>query len=86
MYARPLVSDGDFFEEMEKSTKAVIQLFQSIPVNKYHHRYAADKWAILEVLQHLIDVERIFSYRALCFRLIGHDWNLIRITREQSST
>ena len=29
--------------------------------------YAPDKWTLRELLQHLIDAERIFGYRALCF-------------------
>lgn len=63
----PLVGEEDFFTEMEKSTIAVIELFSSIPVGKYTYRYAPSKWTILETLQHLIDVERIFAYRILCF-------------------
>jgi uncharacterized damage-inducible protein DinB len=31
------------------------------------HRYAEGKWSIKEVLGHLIDADRIFLYRALCF-------------------
>ncbi len=30
-------------------------------------RYAEDKWSIKEVLQHIIDAERVFTYRAMCF-------------------
>ena len=30
-------------------------------------KYAEDKWTIREVLQHIIDAERVFSYRAMCF-------------------
>ena len=29
--------------------------------------YAADKWSIKDILQHLIDAERVFTYRAMCF-------------------
>jgi len=28
-------------------------------------RYEAEKWSVKEIVQHLIDVERIFAYRAL---------------------
>lgn len=31
------------------------------------HRYAEGKWSIKEVIQHLIDCERVFAYRALRF-------------------
>jgi hypothetical protein len=30
-------------------------------------RYASDKWSIKEVIGHMIDTERIFAHRALCF-------------------
>lgn len=29
------------------------------------HSYAAEKWTVAQVLQHMIDTERIFQYRAL---------------------
>jgi uncharacterized damage-inducible protein DinB len=28
--------------------------------------YASDKWTIAQLLQHMIDTERVFSYRAMC--------------------
>lgn len=33
--------------------------------NKWDYSYAENKWTVKEMVQHLIDCERIFSYRAL---------------------
>lgn len=38
-----------------------------IPVSKESYAYAEGKWTIKDALQHIIDTERIFAYRALCF-------------------
>jgi hypothetical protein len=38
-----------------------------IPSEKLHYRYAEDKWTIADVILHMIDAERVFSYRALRF-------------------
>ena len=32
-----------------------------------NYAYKAGKWTIKELIQHIIDTERIFCYRALCF-------------------
>lgn len=43
-----------------------IELFlKSIPHDKLEYRYADGKWTIKEIVQHLIDTERVFTYRAL---------------------
>jgi len=39
----------------------------SVPEARGDHRYAPGKWSIKEVLQHMIDCERVFAYRALRF-------------------
>ena len=46
------------------NTKALIQSF---PLEKLGVRWAQGEWNIKEILIHIIDTERIFSYRALRF-------------------
>jgi hypothetical protein len=41
--------------------------FESISEELSERKYAEGKWTIKEVLQHIIDAERVFAYRALCF-------------------
>jgi uncharacterized damage-inducible protein DinB len=47
--------------------KLINDFFASISEEKSMHAYAEGKWTIKEVLQHMIDTERIFNYRAVCF-------------------
>jgi hypothetical protein len=49
----------------EDDKKMVIDFFSSIPKDKLEYRYESTKWSIKEVLQHIIDTERIFIYRFL---------------------
>jgi len=53
----------------------VITFFNSIPEEKTHQGYETGKWSIKEVLQHLIDSERVFMYR--CFRIARRDDTLL---------
>ena len=39
---------------------------KGLPDEKWSYRYAEGKWSIKEMVQHIIDTERIFAYRALC--------------------
>ncbi len=45
----------------------IIPFLKQIPTEKWDYRYAEGKWSIKELIQHLIDAERIFCYRALTF-------------------
>ena len=59
--------DWSLVEELEVSVHAFIRFVQDIPMDKYDYRYAEGKWTIKDIIQHLIDTERIFAYRALRF-------------------
>jgi uncharacterized damage-inducible protein DinB len=56
---------GDLFEELEISIHEFIRFVQEVPLGKHDFRYAEGKWTLKDIIQHLIDAERIFAYRAL---------------------
>ena len=60
-----LVSEGAYLELLGQSSKETVRFFETIPSEKLDYKYASDKWTIKEVLMHMIDTERVFSYRAL---------------------
>ncbi len=61
------LEDVNLMEELEISVHRLIRFVQEIPMDKFDYQYEEGKWTIKDILQHLIDVERVFSYRALRF-------------------
>ncbi|MBS1622199.1 MAG: DinB family protein [Bacteroidetes bacterium] len=61
------VIENDLMDAFRNENNSFIRFFETIPDSKIDYRYAEGKWTIREVLQHIIDSERIFCYRALCF-------------------
>lgn len=59
------LEDVELIEELEISLHDFIRFVQNIPMDKFDYRYVEGKWTIKEIIQHLIDSERVFSYRAL---------------------
>jgi len=62
-----LVESKDIIVSLEKSFEETLSFYISIPEDKWLYSYAEGKWTINEVVQHLLDTERVFAYRALCF-------------------
>ena len=60
-----MANDVNMIEELEICLHNFIKFVQNIPMDKFDYRYAEGKWTIKEIIQHIIDTERIFSYRAL---------------------
>ena len=65
-YINSVSRDTDLKNGLEVDKKMVIDFFSSIPEEKLEYRYQPEKWTIKEILQHIIDTERIFMYRLLC--------------------
>jgi hypothetical protein len=61
------VPEGDVVELLRSGGEELLDTIRRIPEERGGHRYGPDKWTIREVIGHLIDAERIFTYRALRF-------------------
>jgi len=61
------VDDVDVMEALDTSLKELAR----VPIEQWKFIgdgvYAPGKWTIKDILQHVIDTERVFSYRALSF-------------------
>ena len=59
------VPDGDVVALMRASGRELLDTVATIPEDRGGFRYGEGKWSIREVLGHIIDAERIFTYRAM---------------------
>ncbi|NNF04809.1 MAG: DinB family protein [Rhodothermales bacterium] len=57
----------DPIAELERQAKRVVAGFNRMTREELTYRYAPGKWSPLQILGHINDSERIFSYRALRF-------------------
>jgi hypothetical protein len=58
--------DAELFETLEQSLEDSTNFLHNLE-RPLDYSYAAGKWTIGEVIQHNIDTERVFQYRALRF-------------------
>ncbi|MEO1254872.1 MAG: DinB family protein [Bacteroidota bacterium] len=58
---------GELVPLLLKTGDDFISFGRGLNENQGNYRYAEEKWSVKEVMQHVIDSERIFAYRALRF-------------------
>ncbi len=64
-YVELVKPDQELLESLKDGKDKSLSFYAEIPEDKWRFAYQSGKWTILEVLQHVIDTERIFCYRAL---------------------
>lgn len=66
LYIKPIEQMGlSFLEALEESQNKFDNTLKNLPKEKQNYAYANGKWTVKEVIQHIIDTERVFCYRAL---------------------
>lgn len=60
------VPEEDLLTAFQNQAQIIMPFLSKIDEKKSAFAYAEGKWTLKELLQHIIDTERIFNYRALC--------------------
>lgn len=59
------ISDPDFLKQLVDLRASTIKFLSNLTEEQWNHRYAPGKWSVKELMIHILDTERVFSYRAL---------------------
>jgi hypothetical protein len=62
-----LVDQGDVIDNLERQMTTTLATLKGTSESAANTRHPPYTWSIKEVVGHLIDSERVFAYRALCF-------------------
>jgi uncharacterized damage-inducible protein DinB len=59
-------AEADIHAALEQQRGQLQSLLGAVGEERSRHRYAEGKWSLREVVGHMVDVERVFGYRAMC--------------------
>jgi len=62
-----ILGDVNLLDILNDSLENLMNTLKDLPEEKLQYRYEEGKWTIKELIQHIIDAERVLSYRALRF-------------------
>jgi hypothetical protein len=60
-----LVPEEDYLDLLTENSIDTVRFLNNLPKEKRDYRYAEQKWTTKQVVMHIIDTERVFSYRGL---------------------
>lgn len=66
------VQENSLVKALENEKSQMLTFLQNVPEDKLHYVYAKGKWTPKQIVLHVSDTERIFSFRALFFAR-GHE-------------
>lgn len=62
-----LIPTEDWLDELKIVGKETLDIYENLFEDQSNYAYAEGKWSLKTLLQHLIDTEKVFAYRALRF-------------------
>lgn len=62
-----LVPSENWIEELKISGNQTLEIYENLSEEQANYAYAQGKWSLKTLLQHLIDCEKVYNYRALRF-------------------
>jgi len=71
-YIEQVAATEELRSALDRSLEELLRYLEAVPLEKQHFSYGEGKWTITQSLQHIIDCERIFAYRALRFARADH--------------
>ena len=63
----PLVKEDRVLDALANNWAHITDVLSAVSADKENYAYAEKKWTIRQLVNHMIDTERIFAYRALRF-------------------